>query len=95
MVAAFLPPGKSHPPRLATGSGRAYSLTGSVTSGWNTSLLPWVVLELAALVALGLFFRRLSGVYGRSGRWIILGPVWLAVLLALFQTLTNFLPAAV
>jgi sortase A len=95
VVAAFLPPGTPHPVQLAKGNGKAYSLTPSVTSGWNTSLLPWVLLELAALVALGLFFRRLSGIYGRSGRWLVLGPVWLAVLLALFQTLTSFLPAAV
>ncbi len=64
-------------------------------SGWNTGLLPIVLLEVGALVALGLLYRRLSNAFGREGRWIILVPVWLALLLALFETLTNFLPAAV
>jgi sortase A len=95
VVAAYLPPGASHPAPIAKGTGKPYGLAGSVTSGWNTGLIPWVLLELGALVALGLFYRRLSYAFGREGRWLILVPVWLALLLALFETLTNFLPAAV
>jgi sortase A len=95
VVAAYLPPGASHPAPIAKGAGKPYGLAGSITSGWNTSLIPGVLLELGALVALGLLYRRLSDAFGREGRWLILVPVWLALLLALFETLTNFLPAAV
>jgi sortase A len=95
VVAAYLPPGASHPAPIAKGAGNPYGLAGSVTSGWNTNLIPLVLIELGALVALGLLYRRLSDAFGREGRWLILVPVWLALLLALFETLTNFLPAAV
>ena len=95
VVAAYLPPGATHPVAIAKGAGKSYKLAPAETSGWNTTLLPLVAIEVLALAGLGLAFRRLSGVYGRSGRWLILGPVWLALLLALFETLTNFLPAAV
>jgi len=95
VVAAYLPPGASHPPPIAKGTGRPYALASTVTSGWNTKLLPLVLIELAALIGLGLAFRKLSTIYGKGARWLILGPIWLALLLAVFETLTNFLPAAV
>ena len=95
VVAAYLPPGATHPVAIAKGTGKSYKLAPVETSGWNTTLLPLVTIEVLALAGLGLAFRKLSRVYGRGGRWLILGPVWLALLLALFETLTNFLPAAV
>jgi LPXTG-site transpeptidase (sortase) family protein len=95
VVAAYLPPGKSRPGPIAKGAGQPYALAGSTISGWNTNLIPLVVIELGALIALGLVFRRLSNAFGREGRWLVLVPVWLALLLALFETLTNFLPSAV
>ena len=95
VVAAYLPPGKSHPAPIAKGAGNPNALAGSVTSGWNTNMIPLVLIELGALIALGLLYRRLSDAFGREGRWLVLVPVWSALLLALFETLTNFLPAAV
>ena len=95
IVAAYLPPGASHPPPIAKGSSTPYNLGPAATNGWDTSLIPLVLLVGGLLVALGLLNRRLSRTYGREGRWLILGPVWIALLLALFQTLTNFLPASV
>ena len=95
VVAAYLPPGASHPLPMAKGDGQPYALAPSAVSGWNTNLLPLVFLEVGALVALGLLYRRFAKTFGKEGRWIILFPVWLALLLALFETLTNFLPAAV
>ena len=95
VVAAYLPPGATHPEAIAKGDGHPYDLAPSAASGWNTNLLPIVFLEIGALVALGLLYRRLATAFGREGRWIILVPVWLALLLALYETLTNFLPAAV
>lgn len=95
VVGAYLPPGATHPEAIAKGSGNPYGMAPSEVSGWNTNLLPIVFVELAALVALGLFYRRLSKAFGKEGRWIILVPLWVALLLALFETLTNFLPAAV
>ncbi len=95
VVAAYLPPGATHPVPIAKGTGKAYALAPAETSGWNTTLLPLVAIEILALAGLGLAFRKLSKVYGRGTRWLILAPVWLALLLALFETLTNFLPAAV
>ena len=95
VVAAYLPPGATHPVPIAKGTGKPYALSPADASGWNTTLLPLVAIEVLALAGLGLAYRKLSKVYGRGGRWLILGPVWLALLLALFETLTNFLPAAV
>jgi LPXTG-site transpeptidase (sortase) family protein len=95
VVAAYLPPGATHPVTIAKGTGRTYALAPAETSGWNTTLLPFVALEVLALVGLGLTYRRLSKIYGKGTRWIILGPIWIALLIALFETLTNFLPAAV
>jgi LPXTG-site transpeptidase (sortase) family protein len=95
VAAAYLPPGANHPPPIVKGTGKPYALASTVTSGWNTTLLPLVLVESAALIGLGLAFRKLSSIYGKGARWLILGPIWLALLLALFETLTNFLPAAV
>jgi sortase A len=95
VVAAYLPPGATHPTPIAKGTGKTYALAPSQTSGWDTTLLPLVALEVLALVGLGLTYRRLSRIYGKGTRWIILGPIWIALLIALFETLTNFLPAAV
>jgi hypothetical protein len=72
-----------------------YHIVNSQTASWDWSRLPVVVLEAGALVLLGLSFRRISAWYGRVGKWIILAPLWIAGLYLLFQTLTNFLPAAV
>ncbi len=95
VVAAYLPPGATHPVTIAKGTGKTYALAPAETSGWNTTLLPLVAVEVLALVGLGLTYRRLSKIYGKGTRWIILGPIWVALLIALFETLTNFLPAAV
>jgi sortase A len=95
VVAAYLPPGATHPEPIAKGTGTPYQLAPAAVSGWNTSLLPLVLLFGGLLVAIGLLNRRLSRIYGREGRWLILGPVWMALLLALFQTLTSFLPSSV
>ena len=95
VVAAYQPPGAAHPEAIAKGGGRPYRLAAAVSSGWAMSLVPLVLIELALAVALGLANRRLSRTYGRMGRWLILIPVWAAVLLALFQTLTEFLPGSI
>ncbi len=95
VVASYQPPGKPHAMPLSRTAGRPYELAPTPTSGWAVSLLPLVALEIGLMVALGFAFRRLSTIYGRDGRWLILVPIWAAALLALFETLTNFLPAAV
>ncbi|HEX7442785.1 MAG TPA: class E sortase, partial [Acidimicrobiales bacterium] len=95
IVAAYQPPGASHPDAIAKVGGKSYKLAPSDSSSWNTGLLPWVLLVGAALVALGLAHRRLARAYGRDGRWLVLVPIWIALLLAFFELLTNFLPAAV
>jgi len=95
VVAAYLPPGSSHPSPIVKDFGRPYKLASAVSGGWNMSQLPLVLLAGGLLVALGLFFRRLSLTYGRGSRWLILVPVWLALLLVFFEALTNLLPASV
>ena len=50
VVAAYLPPGSFPSFPDGQGHGKPYALAGSETSGWNTSLIPWVLLELGALV---------------------------------------------
>jgi LPXTG-site transpeptidase (sortase) family protein len=95
VVGAYQPPGAAHPERIVKGAGTPYHLAPAASSGWSLSLVPLVLTELALLVALGLFNRRLARTYGRLGRWLILIPVWAALVLALFETLTNFLPSAI
>lgn len=95
VVASYLPPGASHPRPIAEGAGTPYGLAPADALGWNMGQMPLVLVEVAALVGLGLGFRRLSRVYGRNARWLILIPVWVALLVALFETLVNLLPASV
>ncbi len=102
VVAAYLPGGipsgaSAHVrlPVHARDAGTPYRLKNPGSAGWNLAQAPWVLVELVLLVALGLINGRLSGAYGRAGRWVILVPIWAAVIYALLGTLTNFLPAAV
>jgi LPXTG-site transpeptidase (sortase) family protein len=76
-------------------SGQPYKVTISGEAGWQIGLLPVVCLELALLVALGLTNRRWAAILGRDSRWVILVPIWAALIMLLFMTLSNFLPAAV
>jgi len=97
VVAEYQVPGVPQPakPVVATGKGTPYRhVKNAGESGWNVGVLPLVLLEGAFLVLLGLFTARLARLYGRAGRWLILAPVWVAGIYALFQTLTTFLPAA-
>ena len=95
VVAAYLPPGAVHPQPIAKDKGTPYRLAPAAASGWNMALTPFVLIFGGLLVAIGLLNRRLSRIYGREGRWLVLGPVWIALLLALFQTLSSFLPSSV
>ncbi len=95
VVAAYLPPGARHPMPISTGTGTPYNLGPAARTGWDMGLVPLVVLEFAAIFALGLAYRWLSRVYGREGRFLILVPIWIGILYALFGTLTSFLPASV
>ena len=97
VVAEYQKPGvpAASTPVEATGKGTPYRhVTSAGEAGWNVGLLPLVLLEGALLVLLGLTASRLSRLYGRVGRWLILAPIWAAAIYALFQTLTTFLPAA-
>jgi sortase A len=95
VVAGYVSPGATKAAPLAKDLGSPYKLAPTATSGWDIGLVPLVAIEMGLVLALGLANRRLSRTYGREGRWLILVPIWIALLLALFQTLTNFLPAAV
>ena len=96
VVAEYRPPGGARGiPTVARGNGKSYPVKISGEAGWNTSLFPLVLLELGLLVVLGLTNRRWSRILGREGRWLVLVPIWAALLFILFETLTNFLPTAV
>ena len=90
-------PGKvdslNHHPSLD--EGQAYNVKSSGEAGWQIGLLPVVFLEIALLVLLGLTNRRWAAILGRESRWVILVPIWAALIMLAFMTLTNFLPAAV
>jgi sortase A len=75
-------------------AGRPYNVALSGEAGWNTGLLPLVLLEVALLVFLGLTNRRWARILGRESKWLILVPIWAALVYLLFGTLSNFLPAA-
>jgi sortase A len=73
----------------------AYKLVKEPDPGWAWGELWLVALVGLGLVGLGLLSPRLATVYGRVGKWMILGPIWAAGLYLLFQALTTFLPASV
>jgi sortase A len=94
VVAAYQPPGAAPRALPAHANGTPVKVKATGEAGWNMTLMPLVLLELALLVALGLSNGRLGRLLGREGRWLVLVPIWLALLFALFQSLTSFLPAA-
>ena len=70
------------------------SESASQTSvGWNMTYLPGVLGVLLFVVLLGLVNRRAARYYGRSGRWLILVPIWVGALYLLFGLLSSFVPA--
>jgi sortase A len=87
-------PGQVSNLRHAKG-GHPYNVATAGEAGWDVSLLPVVFLEVALLVLLGLTNRRWSGYLPRESKWLILVPIWVALIFLLFGTLSNFLPAAV
>jgi sortase A len=94
VVAEYLQPGAATHPPLAKGRGTPVSVEASGEAGWDVGLIPLVLIELGLLAALAVFNGRLARLFGREGRWLILVPIWMALIFALFQSLTSFLPAA-
>jgi sortase A len=92
VVARLVLPHKAVPARTAP---HRYHLKEAATASWRWALLPLVLLEVVGLVLLGLANRRLSAIYGRVGRWMILGPLWALGLFFLFSTLTAFVPPSI
>ncbi len=84
-----------NPPKASKAKTVEYHIVNPATTSWNWSSLPIVVLELGILLLLGLGNRWITAWFGRSGRWIVLVPLWAAGLFLIFNTLTNFLPASI
>ena len=70
----------------------SYHITNSATASWDWSLLPAVGIEVCLLLLLGLSYRRFDLWFGRTGKWVVLVPLWAAGLYLLFASLTGFLP---
>ena len=96
VVAGYVGPGSTGAihPLTTDGSGRPYDVAIGGEAGWNTNMVPLVLLIGVLLVALGLTNRRWSRILGRESRWLVLVPIWTALIYALFEALSNFLPAA-
>ena len=94
VVAGYVGPGSNGRIHPLTGSSTPYNVAIGGEAGWNTQSLPLVLLLVALLVVLGLTNRRWSRILGRESRWLVLVPIWTALIYALFETLSNFLPAA-
>ena len=94
VVAGYVGPGSSGRINPLTGSSTPYKVAIGGEAGWNTQSIPLVLLLVALVVALGLTNRRWSRILGREARWLVLVPIWTALIYALFETLSNFLPAA-
>jgi sortase A len=84
-----------NPPKASKAATVDYHIVNPATTSWDWSSLPLVILELGILLLLGLGNRWITAWFGRSGRWIILVPVWAGGLYLLFGTLTSFLPASI
>ena len=72
-----------------------YHVVDPSTASWDWSLLPTVGIEVCLLLLLGLSYRRFGAWFGKVGMWLILVPVWAALLYVLFDTLTTFLPSSI
>jgi LPXTG-site transpeptidase (sortase) family protein len=72
----------------------SYHVVNPAIASWNWSLLPTVGVEVCLLLLLALSYRRFDTWFERTGKWLILLPLWAAGLYLLFGTLTKFLPAA-
>jgi sortase A len=84
-----------NPPKASKAKTVRYHIVDPATTSWDWSSLPVVVLELGVLLLLGLSNRRFTAWFGRSGRWMILAPIWAGSLYLLFNTLTSFLPTSI
>jgi sortase A len=71
-----------------------YHVANSANASWNWSLLPTVGIEVCLLLLLGLSYRYFGYWFEKTGRWIVLVPLWVAGLYLLFDSLTKFLPAS-
>jgi len=49
---------------------------------------------VSLLLLLALSYRRFDRWFDTTGKWLVLVPLWAAGLYLLFDTLTQFLPAA-
>jgi sortase A len=83
------------PPKASKAKTVHYHIVNQATTSWDWSSFPVVVLECGILLLLGLSNRWFNAWFGRSGRWIVLVPIWTAGLYLLFSTLTSFLPASI
>ena len=72
----------------------SYHVVNPATASWNWLLLPAIGVEVCLLLLLALSNRRIGFWFDPLGKWLILGPLWVAGLYLLFSTLTGFLPAA-
>jgi len=85
VVAPSAPVAQAHSQRRIVADG------GSM--GWNLSYLLPVLAVLFLIILLGLANRRAAWYYGRVGRWLILGPIWVAATYLLFGLLSSFVPS--
>lgn len=96
VVAEYRPTGATRPaPLLHRRAEPLYRVVASGEAGFDVDLLPAVLVELAVLVGLGLTNRRWSAILGAQSRWVVLVPVWAALLYLLANSLTSFLPSSV
>jgi len=84
-----------NPPKASKAKTVRYRIVDPATTSWGWSSLPVVVLVLGMVLLLGLGNRWFTAWFGRSGRWIVLVPIWAGSLYLLFSTLTSFLPASI
>ncbi len=84
-----------NPPKASKAKTVEYHIVNPATTSWDWSRLPVVVLTLGIVLLLGLGNRWCTAWFGRSGRWIVLVPIWAGSLYLFFSTLTSFLPASI
>ena len=64
------------------------------SAGWHFIYLPEALLFLAILVLLGWLNVPAARYFGQTMRWVIMVPLWLAVIYLMFGALNDLLPAA-
>jgi LPXTG-site transpeptidase (sortase) family protein len=88
-----VPAARAAGPKQVDAAATVGQAAASEGNGWHLGRLPLVLAVVVALAALGALYERAARFFAGASRWLVMAPLWLAGLLALFKVLGLLLPA--